>query len=79
MSPAPAPRGVSDAAGRGCAHRTFEKVWLRLEATGASLIFPREITWLNGAPVSGKARNSRFMMETRGSGHAPIKMSEVLA
>lgn len=63
----------------GSARQAFEAVWARLVADGRPLIFPKEIIWLNGAPGSGKTRNSRFMMETRGYGHDPIVMSQIIA
>lgn len=56
----------------------FDNVWNRLSQK-RNMIFPREIIWLNGAPGSGKTRNSRFMMDTRGFGNEPIVMSEILA
>ncbi len=58
----------------------FDAVWNELvhEFGEDSMIFPREMFWLNGAPGAGKGTQTRFIMEYCGLTAKPIVISELL-
>ncbi|MEX0327043.1 MAG: nucleoside monophosphate kinase [Puniceicoccaceae bacterium] len=58
----------------------FNSVWNELleEYGEESLVFPREIFWLNGAPGAGKGTQTRFIMEYTGLTAKPIVISDLL-
>ena len=58
----------------------FGQVWNRLvqERGLESMIFPKEIMWLGGAPGSGKGTNTPFILRERGLTAAPIVVSDLL-
>ena len=58
----------------------FNSVWNDLETERGlgTLIFPREIFWLNGAPGAGKGTQTRFIMEYTGLTAKPIVISDLL-
>ena len=58
----------------------FNSVWNELleEYGEESLVFPREIFWLNGAPGAGKGTQTRFIMEYTGLTAKPIVVSDLL-
>jgi adenylate kinase len=58
----------------------FNSVWTDLvqELGETNLRFPREISWLNGAPGSGKGTHTRFIMSFRGLSADPIAVSDLL-
>jgi adenylate kinase family enzyme len=56
----------------------FDAGWKRMEARlGETLVCPREIVWLNGAPGSGKGTNMPFIMKSRGLSRT-VGMSQLL-
>ena len=58
----------------------FGQVWNRLvEERGLeSMVFPKEIMWLGGAPGSGKGTNTPFILRERGLTAPPIVVSDLL-
>ena len=58
----------------------FNRVWKELEAEVGrdSLLFPKELILLGGAPGSGKGTNTAFICEVRGISAPPIVISELL-
>ncbi len=58
----------------------FDKIWTALEAElgAASLTFPREIFWLNGAPGAGKGTHTGTIIEVLGLKTQAIVMSDLL-
>lgn len=58
----------------------FNAVWNELvqEFGEDSLVFPREMFWLNGAPGAGKGTQTRFTMQYCGLTAKPIVISELL-
>ena len=58
----------------------FGQVWNRLvqERGLESMVFPKEIMWLGGAPGSGKGTNTPFILRERGLTAAPIVVSDLL-
>jgi adenylate kinase family enzyme len=58
----------------------FHDVWNKLVAKYGreNMKFPKEITWLAGAPGSGKGTQSRFLASCRGLRADPIIMSKLL-
>ncbi len=58
----------------------FKRVWNELEADlgRESLLFPKELILLGGAPGSGKGTNTAFICEVRGISAPPIVISELL-
>jgi adenylate kinase len=58
----------------------FGQVWSRLvqERGLESMVFPKEIMWLGGAPGSGKGTNTPFILRVRGLTAAPIVVSDLL-
>ena len=58
----------------------FGQIWNRLvqERGLESLVFPKEIMWLGGAPGSGKGTNTPFILRERGLTAAPIVVSDLL-
>lgn len=72
--------GVGVGVGRAGAAAVFEEAMWRVEKDVGKdgLVFPKEVTFLNGAPGAGKTHNSRFMLEARGLSGKPIVMSDLL-
>ncbi len=58
----------------------FNRVWKELEQDPGreSLLFPKELILLGGAPGSGKGTNTAFIREVRGISAPPIVISELL-
>jgi adenylate kinase len=58
----------------------FDRVWKELEQEigRESLLFPKELILLGGAPGSGKGTNTNFIREVRGIAASPIIISELL-
>ena len=58
----------------------FNRVWKELEDElgRESLLFPKELILLGGAPGSGKGTNTAFICEVRGISASPIVISELL-
>ncbi|MEO7098438.1 MAG: nucleoside monophosphate kinase [Luteolibacter sp.] len=58
----------------------FNRVWKELEREFGreSLLFPKELILLGGAPGSGKGTNTAFICEVRGITAPPIVISELL-
>ena len=58
----------------------FNRVWKELEDEigRESLLFPKELILLGGAPGSGKGTNTAFICEVRGISAPPIVISELL-
>jgi adenylate kinase len=58
----------------------FGQVWNHLvqERGLESMVFPKEIMWLGGAPGSGKGTNTPFILRERGLTAAPIVVSDLL-
>ena len=58
----------------------FNRVWKELEDDFGreSLLFPKELILLGGAPGSGKGTNTAFICEVRGISARPIVISELL-
>jgi adenylate kinase len=58
----------------------FNRVWKELETDigRESLLFPKELILLGGAPGSGKGTNTAFICEVRGISAPPIVISELL-
>jgi len=58
----------------------FQSVWAELEEEFGreSLLFPREIFWLNGAPGAGKGTHTRFVMQYRDFTTEPMVVSDLL-
>ena len=58
----------------------FNRVWRELvnELGKESLLFPKELILLGGAPGSGKGTNTAFICEVRGISAPPIVISELL-
>ena len=58
----------------------FNRVWKELEDEFGreSLLFPKELILLGGAPGSGKGTNTAFICEVRGISASPIVISELL-
>lgn len=58
----------------------FNSVWTELvqDRGEANLRFPREISWLNGAPGSGKGTHTKFIMNFRGLTAHPLAVSDLL-
>jgi adenylate kinase len=58
----------------------FGQVWnLLVQERGLeSMVFPKEIMWLGGAPGSGKGTNTPFILRERGLTAAPIVVSDLL-
>ena len=69
-----------DDTARAAARNVFESVWHSLEEQHGqdSLIFPKEIMWLGGAPGSGKGTNTAFIQRERSLTSQPIVMSDLL-
>ncbi len=58
----------------------FNAVWSSLEASVGrdTLVFPKCIFWLNGAPGAGKGTNTALIMERRGFVAGPVVVSDLL-
>ncbi len=58
----------------------FHRVWKELEKDFGreSLLFPKELILLGGAPGSGKGTNTEFICKVRGISAAPIVISTLL-
>ena len=58
----------------------FGQLWNRLVAERGidSMVFPKEIMWLGGAPGSGKGTNTPFILRERGLTANPVVMSDLL-
>ena len=58
----------------------FNSVWslLEKELGEENLRFPKEIFWLNGAPVAGKGTNTDFIMQYRDLTAPPLVVSALL-
>lgn len=58
----------------------FASVWKKLEEEFGqeNLIFPPEISWLNGAPGAGKGTQTRFIMKFRDLTAEPVVVSSLL-
>ncbi len=58
----------------------FQSIWREIEASLGveNLIFPKEISWLNGAPGAGKGTQTNVILASLKYSSAPIVMSDLL-
>ena len=62
------------------ARKIMDAAWTSItnELGENTLVFPREIFWLNGAPGAGKGTQTNFIMECRGLKAGPVVISDLL-